>query len=84
MTSQPDLTRHESVKVHGRLMTPGTEFSIKGKRGRFRFVEYVEHGPRGTSWVTGYGGDLDPRGRRQFTSVALEHVRAVHTKKKMR
>lgn len=77
------LTRSDSVKIHGRTLTRGTEFSSKRHRGRFRFVEYVEHAD-GTSWVTGYGGDTDPRGRRQFISVAPEDIRAVHSKKKMR
>ena len=89
MTSPPDalrtdhLTRTDSVKLHGRLLTRGVEFSAKGHRGRFRFVEHVQHSD-GVEWVTGYGGDADPRGRRSFVSVHPDAIRTVHAKKKLR
>jgi hypothetical protein len=77
------VTRSDSVKLHGRLLTRGTEFSAKGHRGRYRFVEHVQHAD-GVEWVTGYGGDRDPRGRRSFVSVRPEDIRTVHSKNKMR
>jgi hypothetical protein len=76
--------RSTEFKVNGRILTPGTEFSVKGVRGRFRFVEYVVS--EAGEWVTGYGGDgwRDSKGVMGFRSFAPDQIRRVHWKEKMR
>ncbi|WP_036959210.1 hypothetical protein [Promicromonospora kroppenstedtii] len=68
-------TTHTSAK--GRHIGPGTEFSVYGEPGRFRFVEHVTT-PAGVEWVTGHGG---PRKVRVCRSFRPERIKRVHTKK---
>lgn len=73
------MTRSTEVKLHGRWLRPGTEVSIRGVRGRFRFHEMVEH--LGQTWVTVWGGTKDYGSWRSFDP---ERIKAVHTKERMR
>jgi hypothetical protein len=83
-TTTPSLERQDHLKIDGKaLLERGTEFSVKGQRGRFRFVDYVQHAS-GASWINAYGGDRDPRGRRQFRSFDPAHVRTVHRTTELR
>jgi hypothetical protein len=69
------LTHH--VSASGRHLGPGTEFSVHGEPGRFRFVEHVIT-PAGVEWITAHGG---PRKVRVCRSFRPERIRRVHTKK---
>lgn len=82
--SDNEKLRSTEFKVNGRILTPGTEFSVKGVRGRFRFVEYVVTAD--DEWITGYGGDgwRDRQGVMGFRSFAVDRIRRVHWKEKMR
>lgn len=83
VTPIPDLRdeqgwQRESVtKLNGRNVEPGTELSVRGIRGRVRFIELV-HAPAG-SWVT----VSEPK-QNNYRSVHLDAVKTVHTKKKAR
>lgn len=58
----------------GRILTPGTELSIRGERGRFRFVKHVKR-PNGVEWIDVWGG----RGNvESFRSFRPEAIRRVH------
>lgn len=72
-----DWDIHTETQINGRNVSPGTELSFRGKRGRFRFIELV-HSPRG-SWVT----VAEPK-QRNFRSFDLDLVKTIHTKKKSR
>lgn len=52
------------------LVTPGTELSIAGERGRFRFVRHISR-PNGLEWV-------DVIGTSGWRSFRPERVRRVH------
>jgi hypothetical protein len=60
--------------INGRRVTPGTELSIRGVRGRFRFVQYVEV-EGGRSWVDVIGGPANYKLQRSF---GVEQVKTVH------
>jgi hypothetical protein len=64
----------------GRRVEVGTEVSIKGERGRFRFVEHVDTGD--AEWLSVFG----PVGQehRCVRSFRPERVKVVHTKVKGR
>lgn len=57
------------AKVNGRILTPGTEVSIRGERGRFRFKRRV---------VTPKAEWLDFIGGGRFRSFVPERVKTVH------
>lgn len=65
----------EPVKVNGRIIEPGTEFSVKGETGRFTF-----------RWMTGehytcWGGRMGHEKYRTFTG---DRIKRVHNKPKLR
>jgi len=66
----------QAVKINGRHVTQGTEISIKGERGRFRFAGRVTT-RSGNTWIDAYG----PRGSRSFDEA---RVKTVHRKRKGR
>lgn len=63
-------TRADSCKVHGRILTAGSEVSIRGERGRHRFLEAVTT-DKGKHWLWFMG----PYGFRAFYP---DRVRTVH------
>lgn len=69
--------REAFTSASGRHAEPGTEFSVHGESGRFRFVEHVVT-ESGVEWVTGIGG---PRKVNVCRSFRPERVRTVHTKR---
>lgn len=73
-TLPDDWTVHESYQVHGRWLTKGTEVSIRGERGRFRFIKAVER-PGGILWLDFVGG---PKHHAQWRSFGPERVKTVH------
>jgi hypothetical protein len=66
------------IKVNGRQVVRGTELTIRGWSGRYRF-QYAHVGDDGAvSEVVTYGGSGDPRGRRQYRSTTVGRIRTVH------
>lgn len=59
-----------------RTLLPGTEVSIKGKTGRFRF-QYWRHTSSGMDELTFVGGPLHGQGER-YVSVYPDRVTRVH------
>lgn len=70
----PDWEASTELKVHGRIVRPGTELSIKGERGRFRFIKYVRRPARGVEWIDVADADEHIR------SFRPDRIRRVHTK----
>ncbi len=69
----PVVPRPEVV-VHGRLLTPGMEVSIRGERGRFRFkAAAVTSGGRVVCDFIG-----GPAGHEQWRSFYPERIKTVH------
>lgn len=72
-------TKHESMKVNGRILEKGTEFSVKGERGRFRFIAYVVTDK--TEWIDCVGGQ---KGYEMLRAFDPSRVRRVHVKQTTR
>lgn len=71
---EPDWTLSTEYRHNGRILTPGTEVSVIGLRGRYRFVKHVSR-PNGVEWVDLWGG---PGKEESFRSVRPERIRRVH------
>lgn len=71
----------EEYVIHGRHLVKGTEVSIKGERGRFRFIKHVYNPKTDTEWIDVVGGIAGHESGRSFRP---ERVRTVHVKKKIR
>lgn len=63
------------IQINGRHVEPGTELKIRGERGRFRFIKYV-NAPN-SSWIDVWGG---PKRCPALRSFRLEQVQRVHYK----
>lgn len=72
-------TKHETMKINGRILEKGSEFSVKGQRGRFRFIAHVVTDK--TEWIDCIGGQ---KGYEVFRSFNPDQVRRVHVKQTMR
>lgn len=68
------MTIDTEIIINGRTVSKGTELSIRGARGRFRFVKQVTKDD-GTSWLDVWGG---PKGHETLRSFRAEQVRTVH------
>lgn len=75
-----DRTIATTYTANGRHITPGTELSIRGARGRFRFVAHVRT-HAGAEWIDVYGG---PQGRTAWRSFAPDRITRVHRTTKTR
>ena len=69
-----DWHERQDAVVNGRHLAPGTEVSITGERGRFRFVKRVVR-DSGVEWLDFWGG---PKGHEQLRSFAPSRIRTVH------
>ncbi|UIW13318.1 hypothetical protein SEA_CREWMATE_67 [Arthrobacter phage Crewmate] len=69
-----DWHEHDHAEANGRHITPGTEVSIRGERGRFRFLKRVTRDD-GREWLDFWGG---PKGCEAWRSFAADQVRRVH------
>lgn len=67
------------ISIHGRNVGRDTELSIKGERGRFRFLRQITNGDK--VWIDVVGGS---NGHKQMRSFYLDKVRRVHYKNKTR
>jgi hypothetical protein len=70
----------EEWAAHGRRVERGTELSIAGERGRFRFVAHVRTAA-GAEWIDVYGG---PEGRAACRSFTPDRIRTVHRTRRTR
>lgn len=57
----------------GRWLRPGVEFSVRGERGRFRFLEHVRT-PAGVEWVSAIGGTKGVLMARAFYPERIKKV----------
>lgn len=73
-TPPTDRTRHDTHQANGRWLTPGTEFSVRGESGRFRFL-YATVKADGTTWVDAIGGR---KGEPAWRSFYPEQIKTVH------
>lgn len=69
-----DWHEHDNAEANGRHITPGTEVSIRGERGRFRFLKRVTRDD-GREWLDFWGG---PKGAEAWRSFGADRVRRVH------
>ncbi|WGH21135.1 hypothetical protein SEA_CASSIA_62 [Arthrobacter phage Cassia] len=69
-----DWHEHDHAEANGRHITPGTEVSIKGERGRFRFIKRVVR-DSGVEWLDFWGG---PKGSPAWRSFGADQIRRVH------
>ena len=74
-----DWVISEEIQIHGRNVSKGTELSIKGESGRFRFIKHVK--TENKEWVDVIGGK---RGYQSFRSFDISRVKTVHYKNKTR
>lgn len=66
----------DSLMINGRHVSRGTELSIRGERGRFKFFKHVVNGDK--EWI-----DVIDRFR-AFRSFRPDDVKRVHYKNKIR
>lgn len=74
-TLPADWIETTEIQLNGRDVTPGTELSIRGERGRFRFLKHVSRPERGIEWIDVYGG---PKGSEQLRAFRPERIKTVH------
>lgn len=75
----PSWVVSDSIQINGRKVFTGSEISIKGERGRFRFIQLVKT-PE-VEWVDVIGGSNNYKA---FRSFYLDRVKIVHRKNKLR
>jgi hypothetical protein len=76
--SYPDTwTVKNEIQVNGRTVVAGTELSITGEAGRFRFVKHVTTPT--AEWIDVVGGR---KGYSVFRSFYVSRVKTVHWKNK--
>jgi len=77
-----DWERSAEITVNGRRVVSGTELSIRGVPGRYRFVEHVRT-PPGAEWITCLGKARagEPV---HFRSFHPDRVKTVHRVTKLR
>lgn len=66
----------EECRINNKIVTPGTELSIRGERGRFKFLKHVINSEH--EWID----VLSTTG--QFRSFSLDKVKTVHRIKRLR
>ena len=72
-----DWTVSDEIKVNGRIVNEGTEFSIQGESGRFICLRHVKTSK--TEWIDWVGG---AKGYKMMRSFAVDRVKTVHYKNK--
>lgn len=75
----PDWVISDKIQINGRYVTPGTELSISGERGRYRFIQHVQTST--AEWIDVIGGPANYKAMRSFRP---DRVRRVHWKNKLR
>jgi len=82
--TESNLPDHWTVTTeataNGRRITPGTELSFKGVKGRFKFHRMVTLDD-GRSWIDVFGG---PENHEMLRSFGLDRIKTVHRIEKKR
>ena len=65
------------IQVNGRIVSVGTEVSISGESGRFRFMKHVKTDT--AEWIDVIGGK---KGYSVYRSFTVDRVKTVHYKNK--
>jgi hypothetical protein len=73
-----DWTITTELTIHGRRVEPGTELTIRGVRGRVRFVRHILR-DNGTEWI-----DVVAPDSAGWRSFRPDRVRTVHTRRRLR
>lgn len=76
----PDWIKSETIKINGRIVEKGTELSIQGESGRFRFLAHIITPT--CEWIDVIGGKSERY--KQFRAFRPERVKRVHWKNKTR
>jgi hypothetical protein len=66
----------EECRINNKIVTPGTELSIRGERGRFKFLKHVINSEH--EWIDVLSST------NQFRSFSLDKVKTVHRIKRLR
>lgn len=69
----------EEYEANGRHIQQGTELSIQGESGRYRFVKHVYNPEIDAEWIDVIGG---PKGYSIFRSFDPSRIKRVHWKNK--
>jgi hypothetical protein len=69
----------ESIQINGRNVEAGTEISVKGERGRFRFLRKVTTPT--ASWIDCIGGR---KGYETYRSFETSKIKTIHRKNTLR
>jgi hypothetical protein len=81
----PDLSAHwirtDTFMANGRHIEKGTELSIQGERGRFKFVQHVYNPRLDVEWIDVIGGKM---GVKEFRAFRPTQIKRVHYKNKIR
>ncbi len=82
----PRLNDHwvitEEITVNGRKVVRGTELSIVGERGRYKFLKHVYNPKTDSSWIDVVGGSNTAAS--QHRSFRQDRIKTVHWKNKAR
>jgi hypothetical protein len=68
----PDWVISNEITVNGRAVGIGTELSIKGEPGRFRFIQHIQTPT--AEWIDVIGGKPKYERQRSFRSTAVKTV----------
>jgi hypothetical protein len=82
-TERADWVITTQWQHNGRYVHPGTELTIDGERGRFRFVRFVVNSV-GKEWIDVVGGPLGAKGHKTMRSFRPSRVHVVHRTTRMR
>jgi hypothetical protein len=66
----------EECRINNKIVTPGTELSIRGERGRFKFLKHVINSEH--EWIDVLSST------NQFRSFPRDKVKTVHRIKRLR
>ena len=72
----------EEITVNGRKVVRGTELSIEGERGRYKFLKHVYNPKTDSSWIDVVGGSNTAAS--QHRSFRQDRIKTVHWKNKAR
>lgn len=78
-TAHPDWVVSHEMTINGRTVEIGTELSIKGESGRFRFLKHIKTPT--SEWIDVIGGK---ERYQRFRSFRVDAVRTVHRLNRVR
>lgn len=71
----------ETVKVNGRIVSPGVEVKVSGEPGRFVFLRHVLNPANNAEWIDVVGG---PKGVERTRAFRPHRIVTVHRTRKAR